>query len=321
MIQAKYLIIIGVIVCLFVLYYFYDEISSVKKMFLPTYQKTMSLEAKVFELENKNNELLKKKSKNPIIDSPALSVTYQSDMCKNGNLSIKYADLTDTEANELLKNINQRSNQQTNNLPKFHNGTTISDSRQQIIPGSSWDPCIRAHDTHPYAKNSHNKPNFLTGNSPINNTNQIQRRNIIKTDEISDFKSQDNINSSYNLDKNRGIYVNNDIFDEVDIINVKMSDIMKKQTSNNIKTDNNSDQTKYNKILNDLDKNTSKIHSENFFDDDTELDPDIIRSISESIQHADMPSETILSDIPIVNRLKKSISKKGNNYKKTNKSK
>ncbi len=345
MIQAKYLIIVGVIVCLFVLYYFYDEISGVKKMFLPTYHKTMSLEAKVFELEKKSNELLKKKIVNPMIDSPALSVTYQSDMCKNGNLSIKYADLTDTEAHELLHNINQNSK---NRSMTQSNKSMIQPNNQLTQPNRSMGQPIRSM-SQPIQSMSQpirqltqinrpsNMPDF--GGVPVfvqptggnQNKNDLNERsasndNTIKfqrkTADISDFRSETAVvNSSISNNKNI-IYTNNDIFDEeTDVINVKISDIIKKPTINNGNNNNNnirhnvSDQIEYDEILNNLDK---KNHSADFFDDDTELDPSIIKSISESIHYADMSSETILSDMPIVSRSKKS-SKKSNS--KTNRSK
>lgn len=60
MINTKYLIIIAAVVCLLILYYFYDEISNVKKLFIPAYQKTMALEAKILELEKKTLDLLPK---------------------------------------------------------------------------------------------------------------------------------------------------------------------------------------------------------------------------------------------------------------------
>ncbi len=86
MIQTKYLIIIGIIICLLIIYYLYCEISNAKKIFTPAYQKTMALEVKIADLEKKNMELLQKKMihYNKKNDSPALSITYQSDMVKNG---------------------------------------------------------------------------------------------------------------------------------------------------------------------------------------------------------------------------------------------
>jgi len=139
MIESKYLIVIVVIICLLVLYYFYDEISNLKKLFVPTYQKTMALEAKIMELDKKTIEINHKRAlpSSRKIDSPALSITYNSDMVKNGNLSVKYADLSESEAKRLLHNINDNKKQPialppTNN----HNSNPNSNSNgnQMHVP-------------------------------------------------------------------------------------------------------------------------------------------------------------------------------------------
>jgi hypothetical protein len=113
MIENKYLIMIGAIVCVLILYYFYDEIASTKKIVIPSYQKTMQLEAKLLDLEKKTNDLILKtasskppKHRKKIPDSPALSITYQSDMLnKNNNQGIIYADFSETEANEIRRKL------------------------------------------------------------------------------------------------------------------------------------------------------------------------------------------------------------------------
>ena len=137
MIESKYLIVIVVIICLLVLYYFYDEISNLKKLFVPTYQKTMALEAKIMELDKKTIEINQKRALPPSrkTDSPALSITYNSDMVKNGNLSVKYADLSESEAKRLLHNINDNKKQPiplppTNN----HNNHNNQNSNQMHVP-------------------------------------------------------------------------------------------------------------------------------------------------------------------------------------------
>lgn len=255
MIQTKYLIIIGAIVCLLILYYFYDEISKVKKIILPAYQKTMALEAKVMVLEKKANEMISSKKKLIMQknDSPALSITYQSDMVKNGNLSVKYADLSDTEAKELVKNINQ------NKIKQNNNDVQINGTNQQL-------------------------------------SNILHQNNYIQSNDKNKIENNKNHN---NVD--------------TETINLKMTDILKKNPVKMEKTD----QLEYQKIFNELSR-VPTIHSENVFDEDTELDQDIIRSISESIQYADMPSDSILSDLPpvttkYVNRHKKKSNKKSIN--------
>ena len=110
MFEKKYIIIIAIVVCLFILYYFYDELSSIKKMYIPTYQKTMALEArldKLDKLDKLEKKPYNKKDTSKDVDSTALTITYQSDMVKNGNLSAKYVEISESESKELLKNIEQ----------------------------------------------------------------------------------------------------------------------------------------------------------------------------------------------------------------------
>ena len=270
MIQTKYLIIIGAIICLLVLYYICDEISNVKKIFVPVYQKTMILEAKMLKLEKiPCDQFPKKKLTNSKIESPALSITYQSDMVKNGNLSVKYADLSETEANELLKHINQNKTKQlTNQIPN---------QNQQIQQQN---------------------------NKKISN---------IKSGEISDFGTPiEKINN------------NNNIFnEETDTINIKFTDLLKKPTEI-IDLENNKPNTiEHQKLLNGSALNHKNIYSDDVFDNNNELDQDVIKSISDSIQCANIHSDNTLSDIPVLqtNKIKtgnidKKITKENKNNKK-----
>lgn len=139
MFETKYLIIIGVILCLLVLYYFYDEISNIKRTFLPTYQKTMALEAKLLEYE-KNHERQYKNKQNITkskhkLESPIMSITYaSSDVRTNpdGTSSIRYANITDLEANELLGALaKNKDNGNTNKAPQ---GTPVSHETSHKIP-------------------------------------------------------------------------------------------------------------------------------------------------------------------------------------------
>jgi hypothetical protein len=109
MFETKYLIIIGVILCLLVIYYFYDEISNIKRTFLPTYQKTMALEAKLLEYERRYKKTPLLKSKDPH-DAPIMSISYNSQDAKHntdGTSSIMYA--TDPEAKELLEVLSKKN--------------------------------------------------------------------------------------------------------------------------------------------------------------------------------------------------------------------
>ena len=241
MLEKKYIIIITIVICLFILYYFYDEIASAKKMFMPTYQKTMALEARIINLEKKANKTTDNGKKKPKkLDSPALSITYQSDMAKNGNLSAKYTDLSETEARELLKNIENKSNNKIKNDNKL-------------------------------------QTNFITGGIPHGEISEP--KNIILKNEMP-------INNNAKLD-----------FDEdSETINVRIDALIKKNQNN----ESDSLETEYQKIYDSL--NITNIRSEDVFND--ELDEDIIRSISESIQYADMPSENTILDIPETPKLK-----------------
>ena len=106
MFDKRYIIIIAVIVCLFVLYYFYDGISSLKKLMVPCYQKSMALETRMMALEKKLDTTPKKKSKT---ESPVYSITYQSDMAKNNNLSSKFEEVSETEAKKIFRNLQKKS--------------------------------------------------------------------------------------------------------------------------------------------------------------------------------------------------------------------
>lgn len=236
MIQTKYLIIIGVVICLIILYYFYDEIKNVKKLFTPAYQKTMALEAKVLELEKITADLNSNKNFKKHNDSPALSITYHSDMIKkNGNLSIKYADISETEAKELLKNIEEN---------KVKQSSTQSNSMVK--------------KSEPVAKNT------------------VYPIQSVYDENFSDFEN---------------IYLGktNIQNEESDTINFKISDLINKKSVN-------SDIDKYQNILGILSNKYSPSNST--FDDQMDIDEDVIKHISESINYAVLSSETLLSDIP-----------------------
>lgn len=257
MIQTKYLIIAGVVICLIILYYFYDEIKNVKKLFTPAYQKTMALEAKVLELEKITATFAPQKSSKKRNDSPALSITYQSDMIKrNGNLSVKYADISETEAKELLKNIEQNRRQSSQSSQPLQSSQPSQISMQLI--------------------------------------KEPERK--IHSENFSDF---DRIN----------LEPSNIQGEETDTINFKISDLINKNPVN-------SDVNEYQKILDVLSNKISPSNS--IFDNQMEIDEDVIKHISESIHYADLSSETLLSDIPgkkITSKNKKSLEGKKTNKK------
>ena len=245
MIQTKYLIIIITVIVLLIIYFFYDAISNNRKKHVSLYQKVSALEAKIFEMEKSkiNNSVKNKNIKN---DSPALSITYQSDMLKNNNQSVKYADLTDSEAKMLIKNI------QNNKINSKKNGNLIPNESKSI--------------------------------------------NGIRTGEFSDFA----IKNQNNIDEN------------TDTINIKIDKLIK-----NAITPMNTEKkqkSEYQQIL----KGLSNIDGFG----NTELDQDIISSITKSIHYADIPSNHDLSETPNNSvSVKEEIAKNNKKSKSINKTK
>nr|WBF70871.1 hypothetical protein [Megavirus caiporensis] len=231
---------IGAVICLLILYYFYNEISELKKILLPTCQKTMALEAKISDFNKRSLDLISKKSKNEINhdiknESPIMSITYYSDMVKNGNLSVKYADLSETEANELLKKLNHQSH--SGNYQK------ISDSYQ---------------------------PNK---NIQLPDKNQ-KSCEIIYSDNI--FESEDK-NDTINI--NIKDIINNNQLETNEKINKK------------IEHNDNLSNSECQDILDGL----TSVSNMKLSSSSSEIDIEIIKSISESIKYADMPSDSLSS--------------------------
>lgn len=108
MFDTKIIIIICVAGCLLIFYYLYNEISNVKKIMEPTYQKTMLLENKVAELEKKTLNSPKRKRRST--QSPVFSMTYNSADVVKDELSVKYRDLSEAEAQRII-NQNKELNQ------------------------------------------------------------------------------------------------------------------------------------------------------------------------------------------------------------------
>jgi len=70
---------------------------------MATYKKTMVLENKILELEQKVSP-----KNDHSVNSPVFDITYQSDMKKNGNLSVKCSDVSDTEAKKMIKKLKNK---------------------------------------------------------------------------------------------------------------------------------------------------------------------------------------------------------------------
>lgn len=222
MISRKYLIIFGAIICLLFVYFIINEIYRLKKTFLPAYQKTMEIEAKFAKLEKDHLQPIMARLPNQI-DSPALSITYHSEMVKNSNLSAKYQELSNTEAKKVSQKVDASK-------PRL--------DQKEI--------CYK-NDAH------HIVPKINTPGMAVSNQNTVP-------DPFSD-------GSPRNVRKESG----------------QLSE--------------------YGRILRNL---TSDIPQDDPFGlSENELDESVIKSISESIQYANMPSENDLSDIPKKAKTKK----------------
>lgn len=141
MINTKYFIMIGIIICLLIIYFFYSSISDIKKSFVPIYQKTMELESKISQIESESKRKNSKKSiKKPYIkqDSPAFSISYQSDIINKNNLSAKYTEISDTAANDINLFINKSDSDKNNSISK---NNSLSKNNKISISKSTSDDC------------------------------------------------------------------------------------------------------------------------------------------------------------------------------------
>lgn len=112
MIESKYMIIIGVIACALMAYYFYGELSKMKKLVEPVYHKSLSMESRLNELEKKAIANTPKRKTNT--HSPPLSITYNSSDIGRNQLSVIYDEnIRESEANRLLKNIENKNKRHT----------------------------------------------------------------------------------------------------------------------------------------------------------------------------------------------------------------
>lgn len=275
MIRSKYLIIIFIVICLVVIYYLYKEIKNCRNFYVSTHQKYMKMQSRIDELEilihshNSHNSNTNKKNITKQNDSPALSITYQSDMIKNGNLSVKYADLSDTEAQTLLKAIERNSKKKSNPI-----NSPIKCPSNNVNSVTNTNGSKTAKDVKEYKESKKSKEESDTINIKLEDL--IKKSNTNKHNLKS--KQKKTILSDLEYDKSQS-----------------------KKDNNKVKSDN----EEYLKILNGLTtglNSTSilKIHgqsSENVFESDG-LENDVIRSMSESIKGENFSSEYVLSEIP-----------------------
>jgi hypothetical protein len=118
MIESKHMIIIGVIACALMAYYFYSELSKMKKLVEPVYHKSLSMELRLSELEKKTTNITKRKIN---VHSPPLSITYNSSDIGRNQMSVIYDEnIRESEANRLLKNIENKNKRQQTLTQNMH---------------------------------------------------------------------------------------------------------------------------------------------------------------------------------------------------------
>lgn len=144
MFQKKCIVILVVVGFLIFICYVYHEVITIKKLLVPAYQKTMALENKFNIMEKQNimkSAVVRPPKKQ---DTPILSITYQSDVTKNGDLSALYMDLTDNEIKEVKEDIGIGSIQSLKNDEFSKDGVPIKINDQsnysEYIIGSELDP-------------------------------------------------------------------------------------------------------------------------------------------------------------------------------------
>lgn len=294
MIENKYLIMIGIVVCLLILYYFYDEISNVKKLFAPTYQKTMALEAKIVEMDRRTSDLInRKRPREPRIDSPALSITYQSDMIKNNNLSARYCELTETEARRLLEKLENKQKSEYANLnqpmiPVEQNIQNLPHAREGKCGGC----CKPSTNLQTIRSLIESEPLHINNTYRIQNVEPVTNHNgNMNGNPINNIYDLSEIDMIPNESINK-INMNGEIYnDETDTINVKISNIITKKEEIAEAIKDSIQLESYQNILNGFSKTN--------IDSDMILDADVIRSITETLNYPEMPSEdeNMLSDI------------------------
>lgn len=115
MIQLKYLLIVGIIICILLFYYTYQQLHTVKANYYLIAHKINDLE----DTLAKNKCSVSPVNGSKLTHSPPMSVSYYSDMVgSGGNLSVKYADLSESEAKRLMQKIENKP-KVTTNKPKY----------------------------------------------------------------------------------------------------------------------------------------------------------------------------------------------------------
>uniref|UniRef100_A0A6C0LUX2 Uncharacterized protein n=1 Tax=viral metagenome TaxID=1070528 RepID=A0A6C0LUX2_9ZZZZ len=200
-----------------ILVYFYTEIGENKQLLKTIYQKVQTLEMKINTNQKTNSFIKNLPMKNQRIESPAFSITYQSDAIKNNNLSVKYSDLSETEAKELTKKLDKTYS--NDNKIINNSGTEIIDIKLvDVVKQSNNTPLMSER----YQLNECGKILEGLSNDIIN----------IKTDDDIDLFDNNNIDISILKSITESLRYADNISD-------KLSDIpitSKKHVSKNMKT-------------------------------------------------------------------------------------
>lgn len=100
--KNKYIIAAIIIIAGFIIYYFYSELKLVKKAIKETNKQMIYIQNEFGKINDEELlNLQKNKSKNY---TPTMTITYHSDTVKNGNLSVRYADLSDNQSKNSSNN-------------------------------------------------------------------------------------------------------------------------------------------------------------------------------------------------------------------------
>lgn len=269
MFDTKILIIIGIVICFLICYYFYDEISSTKRVCAQTHQKLTAVENKAAFIDKENSilmrrvEILEKKQNGDDFDSPAMTVSYNSDMVPNGNLSVRYVNISDIDAIDIFD--------------KKSKGVIPNQSKPKLVP-----MVIRSGSEYPSSKKSFASEESKTRVSKSNSNFSVPRG------ELSDFecigspnkkrRNDINANDQSNCSSdNRGGSFSDDSGCKKERLILGNTEIELPFTPSST-----ADNSEYRRILSCFDANieTSEL--------DVELNPDTVRAVSDSI-HQSIP--------------------------------
>lgn len=214
MIGSKYMILLGFIVVGIVLYYYYDEITKMKKMILPTYQKNILLESKVSELEKKigsaelSKSVGKKSPEKKLEESAPMSLTYHSDFVNKDNHT--YSDFTDGEIENLKKNPVAPLSSSEMDLNDFEN-SIIKNKHKHTKSPSTKESDKNKREKSPQKQGSTNTEDTISSISSSEMKSSSRSPYVKKTSRTNSDKSMSSdkrIHSDKRVGTFEGIYDN-----------------------------------------------------------------------------------------------------------------